>query len=811
MRADGTVLYTPRDGFTGADRFVYTLTDAAGGFGTATVTVAPPPVLGPPRVSDAAVGVPYTQTLAVQDSAAPCFNFRLAAGALPPGLTLTRDGTLAGVTTVAGAYKFTVSATDTDNRTLNRVITLTALPGGFDRYTLAAPSSTAAGVPFPVTVAARDRFGNVVTGHQDTVQVSGNDRGAASPASVAVTGGVGTITVTLTEAGPRTLALARPSAPATTVSSASILVAAGAESQFVLGAPTLATAGTATTITVTAVDRFGNTVTGYTGAVHLSSTDANAVLPPDAKLTAGSGRFAATWRTAGTQTVTATDSTNTSVKGISGTVRVGPAATGFGLGVPNFATTGAPVTVTVTALDQYGNVVTGYTGTVRFASSDPTAVLPPNSRLTNGVGTFTVALKRAGSQTITGTDTTSGAITSTSSAIQVSGAAARFAVSASSITTAGASLVVTVTALDQSGYTSTGYTGTFRFTSTDGTAILPANSKLTNGVGTFSITLKKAGSQTFTATDTVTTVVTGTSNPIKVNAAPTARFTVNGPSSATAGIGSTITVTAIDAFGNRVTGYAGIVRFASSDLAALLPANGPLTNGVGTFLVTLKKSGLQTVTVTDTVTSTVTNRSNSVTVAAAAAARFALTVPLGTTAGTAVSVTVTALDAFGNTATGYTGSVRLSSSDVSAVLPATLHLVNGVGTFNVTLKRAGNQTVSATDAVNGSMTSTSGTIGVAAANAVRFAVTAPVQATAGTNFTVTVTALDAYGNTATGYTGSVKLSSGDSTAVLPPNSTLLQGVRTFTVQLKKRGSQTLTATDALLATLTGVSAQIVVG
>ena len=39
----------------------------------------------------------------------------------------------------------------------------------------------------------------------------------------------------------------------------------------------------------------------------------------------------------------------------------------------------------------------------------------------------------------------------------------------------------------------TGYTGTVHFTSSDGAAVLPANSTLTNGVGTFSVTLKTAG------------------------------------------------------------------------------------------------------------------------------------------------------------------------------------------------------------------------------------------------------------------------------------------------------------------------------
>ena len=42
-----------------------------------------------------------------------------------------------------------------------------------------------------------------------------------------------------------------------------------------------------------------------------------------------------------------------------------------------------------------------------------------------------------------------------------------------------------------------------------------------------------------------------------------------------------------DPFGNTVTGYAGTVAITSSDGAAVLPANAGLTNGLGTFSVTL--------------------------------------------------------------------------------------------------------------------------------------------------------------------------------------------------------------------------------
>jgi len=54
--------------------------------------------------------------------------------------------------------------------------------------------------------------------------------------------------------------------------------------------------------------------------------------------------------------------------------------------------------------------------------------------------------------------------------------------------------------------------------------------------------------------------------------------------------------------------------------------------------------------------------------------------------------------------------------------------------------------------------------------ATHFTVAAPTPVTPHVPFNFTVTALDAYGNTATGYAGTVHFSSNDPAATLPPNS-----------------------------------------
>jgi fibronectin type 3 domain-containing protein len=89
----------------------------------------------------------------------------------------------------------------------------------------------------------------------------------------------------------------------------------------------------------------------------------------------------------------------------------------------------------------------------------------------------------------------------------------------------------------------------------------------------------------------------------------------------------------------------------------------------------------------------------------------------------------------------------------------------------------------------------------------------PSSTVAGVSHNFTVTAQDAFGNTATGYTGTVSFTSSDSQAVLPANYTFVSGdggVHSFTATLKTAGTQSITATDAVTAAITGTEAGIAV-
>ena len=126
----------------------------------------------------------------------------------------------------------------------------------------------------------------------------------------------------------------------------------------------------------------------------------------------------------------------------------------------------------------------------------------------------------------------------------------------------------------------------------------------------FSATLKTAGTQSITAADTLTSALTASEGGITVNAAAASKFIITAPSTVTAGVPFSLTLTVEDAYGNVVTGYTGTVHFKSTDNTALLPASYTFTaadKGVHTFVgLVLRKKGKQTITITDTLHSALT-------------------------------------------------------------------------------------------------------------------------------------------------------------------------------------------------------------
>src|SRR5437764_1495851 len=113
-------------------------------------------------------------------------------------------------------------------------------------------------------------------------------------------------------------------------------------------------------------------------------------------------------------------------------------------------------------------------------------------------------------------------------------------------------------------------------------------------------------------------------------------------------------------------------------------------------------SVLQTVTVTDPTNSALkavmsSDVSNNV------ATQVVISAPTNITAGTAFTLKVSILDAYGNRVKNYAGTVHFSDSLVALGLPADYTFTaadGGIHSFSVTLNTAGSQTLSVADTAN---------------------------------------------------------------------------------------------------------------
>ncbi len=177
-------------------------------------------------------------------------------------------------------------------------------------------------------------------------------------------------------------------------------------------------------------------------------------------------------------------------------------------------------------------------------------------------------------------------------------------------------------------------------------------------------------------------------------------------------------MTVQDAYGNTASGYAGTVRFESTDhqanAGAGLPSSYTFTtgagkdNGVHTFSATLKTAGAQSITAMDAVTGTIAGTTADILVSPAAANRLVFGMqPSDTTAGAAINpaVTVIVQDAYQNVVTTDSSTVTLTLTDGTfegGSNTTTATASGGVATFSaIKIDAAGSNSVSAADGVAG--------------------------------------------------------------------------------------------------------------
>jgi len=745
-------------------------------------------------------------------------------------------GTISGTTTiaaVAGVASF--SSLSIDRAGAGYTLSATApglagttsaafsiVPGAASQLAFTAqPGSTTARATIrpPVQVTARDALGNTATGFAGnmTVAIGTNPAGGtlSGTTTVAAVAGVGTFsTLSIDNAGSGYRLSATATGFAGATSAPFDINPATAIRLSFSQQPSTTVAGTtiAPAVRVAALDASGNPATGFTGSVTVT-IQAN----PGAGLLSGTTTVAAIngVATFGTLSIDKSATGYTlaaAAAGLTGdtsaafAILSGP-ATQLAFDVqPSTVTAGTTITpqLEVTARDALGNVADGFAGSVTVAlASNPgggtlsgTTTVPAVA----GVATFgNLSVDRAGSG-YTIAATSAGVTGATSGAFDVTAAPPNqlvFTVQPTG-TAAGAAIspAVQVTARDALGQTATGFTGTVTLTITAGTgtsgAVLAGTTTATavSGVATFpTLSINRSGSG-YRLSATASGVSGSTSSAFTITAGAAAQlvFTVQ-PSTTTAGasIAPAVRVTARDAQGNTVPSFTGNVAVAiGTNPGGILSGTTTVAAvaGVATFSALSIDKAESGYTLVATANGLGSATSLPFTITPAAAVRLSFTVqPSAATAGTAIApaIQLTALDALGNLAQGFTGNVTVAigtdPAGGSLSGTRTVAALAGVATFSdLRIDKAGvGYTLSATAPGLSGSTSAAFTIAPGTATQLAFTVQ-PATTTAGATIkpSVRVTALDALGNTATGFAGNVTVALGAN-----PAGGTLSGTRTF--------------------------------
>ena len=333
-------------------------------------------------------------------------------GTLPDGVSFVDNGdgtgTLTGAATQIGEFPLHFTSTSPGG-TESQDFTLTV--NDITAKTLevtATPAGITAGDSVQVTVTAYDAQHDVATTDGDTVDLSSSDLGANMPSTAVLVNGTATFTAQLTTSGAQTVTVNDLAAEGPiSGTSDDVTVTPGIASSLGVVMPDPETAGQSVSAVITARDNYGNIDTNDTATVHLTSTDPAAVLPADFALTAGSATVPVTFKTAGTQLLTANAP---GVGGDSGLVTVTAADTdSLVLTTPASVVASSNNWVQVAPQDAYGNSTTT-SDVLHFTSTDPHAVLPADAAWGSVPGGFDATFKTAGTQTITVTDVTNPAV-----------------------------------------------------------------------------------------------------------------------------------------------------------------------------------------------------------------------------------------------------------------------------------------------------------------------------------------------------------------------------------------------------------------
>jgi hypothetical protein len=509
------------------------------------------------------------------------------------------------------------------------------------------------------------------------------------------------------------------------------------------------------------------------------------------------------------------------------------------LGTASAQTIGVPFTILVRACDPLWNTMTDINNTISLSSTDPTAALPGDVRLTDGEAVMTVTINSEGHFTFTVRDDDDPSVTDGVSSVVSSLTLYRFVFDRIPgrwdwDIDAGDDFSVELTAVDQYGRRLRGFSGnvSLKQTTSEGDGrISPEIVTMSNGKWEGRVTVYRADNYSrLYAWLPSQPAINGRSNWFDVDPGSFKRLQIVVPGQkrlpgsiagivgtpATQGVGQTFlaSVYSTDEWWNRVS-RDDRVRIVSGDPLANTPVEGRLSNGFSEFVVVFGTVGVQTLTVTDISRSGILGMTSAgIPVTGTSAGHFVIDpFPTPLTAGDAVTVTIRATEGDGSPISDFSGSALLfATTGPGSMSPERITFTNGVWQGQVQFFGAGDDvSFTCSDFAAPPHTGSSSAFQVLPAAYSGLQVLLPGQVhrggtepgfegspedqSAGSVFDCAVRAVDAYWNRVPTVNPTVDLAFTDPYADAPSQVTLVDGECVVNVTLFRAGTHTISAVD----------------
>ncbi|KKU75842.1 MAG: IPT/TIG domain-containing protein, partial [Candidatus Wolfebacteria bacterium GW2011_GWA1_47_6] len=588
-----------------------------------------------------------------------------------------------------------------------------------------APYSGTVDGPITATIQAQRENGTVVTNYQSDITLNASDSATPESILVNIVNGAGTTTISDTVAETVTLSLTDTQGTGLDVSATtSATFAHGVITQLALAGPATLNVGDRAGFVTTRKDQYGNPVTSgpdttvyfYTTSTSSSAVFYNAATNGTVITSAIIGSGASTtaaWyydEEPGTYTITSSDNGtapdgNAGINDATSTIAVNAVATRFMIINPTDGTVDAPITVVVQAQDNLGRLITDYQSDVTLIASSTGGQVNATSTLVdiiNGSGTTTISNTIAETVFLSLLDSQGTGLnvaSSTQDVVFAPGAVAQFSLTHSGDMEQNTRKEFVAGRKDQYGnfvsasttpaYMYASPTSTAKFYDTDagGNEITAIAFTPGNATTSFWFYSNTPATTTVTVSDNATAPdgdegINDASNEILVT--PTAvRFEIVDPTDGTVDASITVTVRALDEFGQVVPSFTEDVTLLVTGSAVANPVLVDLEGGIGTTQVSDTVAETVTLSLSDTQsTGLAATSTQDVMFGVGAFAKLNLNNVVNATAGDLVAYTVTRTDQYNNQITSSSITVGISATPTTS--PGTFYGSNSTSSSVIT-------------------------------------------------------------------------------------------------------------------------------